>query len=101
MDANKKAQLFAAALRITFMQRRNFLATAAGLALSPSEAAIPASIIDTHTHFYDTARPQGVPWPPTTEKMLYRPVLPDEFVRITRPLGGTGPIELAARACTW
>src|SRR5258708_4576224 len=98
MDANKKAQLFAAALRITFMERRTFLATAAGLALSPSEAAIPASIIDTHTHFYDTARPQGVPWPPTTEKMLYRPVLPDEFVRMTRPLGVTGTIEVEASA---
>jgi L-fuconolactonase len=80
------------------MERRTFLATAAGLALSPSEAAIPATIIDTHTHFYDTARPQGVPWPPTTEKMLYRPVLPGEFVRMTRPLGVTGTIEVEASA---
>ena len=74
------------------------MSTAAGLALSPLKAALPATIIDTHTHFYDTARPQGVPWPPTTEKMLHRRVLPDEFVRITKPLGVTGTIEVEASA---
>jgi L-fuconolactonase len=80
------------------MERRTFLTTAGGLVLSPLKAALPATIIDTHTHFYDTARPQGVPWPPTTEEMLYRPVLPEEFVRITKPLGVTGTIEVEASA---
>src|SRR4051812_25742108 len=23
----------------------------------------PAGVIDTHTHFYDPTRPEGVPWP--------------------------------------
>jgi len=32
-------------------------------------------IIDTHTHFYDPSRPQGVPWPPSDNELLYRPVL--------------------------
>jgi L-fuconolactonase len=80
------------------MERRTFLTTAAGLALPPLKAALPSTIIDTHTHFYDTARPQGVPWPPASEKMLYRPVLPGEFVRITKPLGVTGTIEVEASA---
>ena len=74
------------------------MATAAGLALSPLKAALPATIVDTHTHFYDTARPQGVPWPAPTEKMLYRPVLPEEFVKMTKPLGVTGTIEVEASA---
>lgn len=43
--------------------------------------------IDTHTHFYDPARPQGVPWPAKTSKTLYRTVLPKEFVDLARPVG--------------
>lgn len=34
-------------------------------------------ILDTHTHFYDPTRPQGVPWPDKNDKRLYRPVLPE------------------------
>jgi len=41
-------------------------------------------IIDTHIHLYDTARPQGLPWPPPTDKVLYRPVLPADFDKICR-----------------
>jgi len=33
------------------------------------------TVIDTHTHFYDPTRSQGVPWPPREDKLLYRPVL--------------------------
>ena len=39
-------------------------------------------IIDTHIHLYDTTRPQGLPWPPPTDKVLYRPVLPADFDKI-------------------
>ena len=78
------------------MERRTFLAAAAGFAGLPLKAAMPAIVIDTHTHFYDTARPQGVPWPAKTETMLYRPVLPGEFVKLTKPLGVTGTIEVEA-----
>ena len=35
-------------------------------------------IIDTHTHFYDPTRPQGVPWPPPDDTLLYRRVMPDD-----------------------
>jgi predicted TIM-barrel fold metal-dependent hydrolase len=35
-------------------------------------------IIDCHTHFYDPARTQGVPWPPK-DSTLYRTVLPRDL----------------------
>jgi L-fucono-1,5-lactonase len=78
------------------MDRRTLLALGAGFAGPSLKAALPATIIDTHTHFYDTARAQGVPWPPKNDPILYRPVLPPEFVRITKPLGITGTIEVEA-----
>jgi L-fuconolactonase len=77
------------------MNRRTFLAATAASAVS---AAAPPTlrIIDTHTHFYDTARAGGVPWPPKGEKILYRPVLPAEYIRMTKALGVVGTIEVEA-----
>ena len=79
------------------MDRRTFLATTAALTVSSSGAAPPERIIDTHTHFYDTTRPQGVPWPPKTEKILYRPVLPAglEDDRLQLPVVGRERVPLA------
>ena len=54
--------------------------------------AIP--IIDTHIHLFDTARPQGVPWPPKDNAVLYRPALPERYRRIAEPLGIRGAIEV-------
>jgi predicted TIM-barrel fold metal-dependent hydrolase len=83
--------------------RRAFLqASATGLlgAMTPSFTASadesgPIAAIDAHTHFYDPTRPQGVPWPGKEDKVLYRPVLPEEFKQLTRPqhIGGTIVIE--------
>jgi L-fuconolactonase len=39
-------------------------------------------IVDTHIHLYDTSRPEGVPWPPESDKVLFRPVLPPDFARV-------------------
>jgi len=78
------------------MNRRAFLSSAAALAVPSIEAAVPHPVIDTHAHFYDPSRPQGVPWPPKDDKVLYRTVLPDEYIRITKPLGITGVIEVEA-----
>ena len=36
-------------------------------------------MIDTHIHLYDTNRSEGVPWPPISDKVLYRPVLAQHF----------------------
>jgi predicted TIM-barrel fold metal-dependent hydrolase len=57
-------------------------------------AAIP--IIDTHIHLFDTARPQGVPWPAKDNEILYRPALPGRYRALARPLGVLGAIEVEA-----
>lgn len=44
-----------------------------------SHPSIP--IVDTHIHLYDTSRPAGVPWPPESDTVLYRPVLPPDFAK--------------------
>ena len=75
------------------LPRRRFLARAALAAacgavteaVSPlAEAADPTSqraasagsaalkMVDSHVHFYDPTRPEGVPWPPKNEAVLYQ-----------------------------
>ncbi|HXR76071.1 MAG TPA: amidohydrolase family protein [Bryobacteraceae bacterium] len=78
------------------LSRREFIGASAAVALSGADAEAPAKIIDTHVHFYDPSRPQGVPWPPKDDKLLYRTVLPAEFRRMAEPLGVTGVIEVEA-----
>ncbi len=89
--------------------RRSFLA-AATLALPsfpaiarPGTCDVPAQdkplhhpIIDCHTHFYDPARPAGVPWPSKDDKVLYRRVLPEHFKALAGPLGVTGTVVVEA-----
>ncbi len=55
-------------------------------------------IIDTHTHFYDPRRPQGIPWPPPENKLLYRTVLPADFVAVAAPHGVTSTVVVEASA---
>jgi predicted TIM-barrel fold metal-dependent hydrolase len=72
---------------------------AAALMLVPSLTAQEAAkleIIDTHTHFYDPRRPEGVPWPEKGNKLLYRPVLPEELKKLARPFGVAGTIVVEA-----
>jgi predicted TIM-barrel fold metal-dependent hydrolase len=70
------------------MNRRRFLQSSAALALPAITSAAPAAtrIIDTHTHFYDPTRPQGVPWPGKGTK-LYRKVLPADWRALAEPHG--------------
>lgn len=74
------------------MHRRHFLrSTAAAMsasALSSASAAAPIAsrIIDTHTHFYDPTRPQGVPWPGKGSK-LHRKVMPADWLALAAPHG--------------
>lgn len=76
------------------MHRRTLLG---GLAVAPLASwARPAHLIDTHTHFYDPRRPQGVPWPARNNVLLYRPTLPEHFRQITQPLGVTGTVVVEA-----
>lgn len=86
------------------MDRRTMLSQlAAGVALAgrPLSRVLAAEppaveVIDTHTHFYDPTRPEGVPWPSKDSPLLYRPVLPDEFTKLTTPLGVTGTVVVEA-----
>jgi L-fuconolactonase len=72
--------------------RREALLAPLALAIAEEKPAI----IDTHTHFYDPTRPEGVPWPGTGDKVLYRPVLPAEFKRLAAPHGVTGTVVVEA-----
>jgi predicted TIM-barrel fold metal-dependent hydrolase len=58
----------------------------------PTTDDIP--IIDTHIHLFDPTRPQGVPWPDRTNRVLYKPALPKRYRGIAAPLGIRGAIEI-------
>src|SRR5258705_12843122 len=75
------------------LNRRQFAALAAGSMLA---ADAPGRIIDTHIHLYDPNRPQGIPWPPKDNTLLYRPTLPADFQTATRGLGVTGVVVVEA-----
>ena len=49
-------------------------------------------IIDTHTHFYNPFRPQGVPWPEKDDEILYRRALPEDYKALAVPEGVTGTV---------
>jgi len=79
------------------INRRDFLdLTSAALlaAAAPDMPTVP--IIDTHIHLFDPTRPEGVPWPPKDDKVLYKPALPPRFSSIAEPLGVVGAIEVEA-----
>jgi L-fuconolactonase len=54
-------------------------------------------IIDTHLHFYDPTRPQGVPWP-GPDSDLYRQVLPEHARAESESEGVTGTVVVEASA---
>lgn len=86
------------------VSRRTLLqSTAAAATLSllstaqaQEEPAKDIAIVDTHTHFYNPERKEGVPWPGKNDAVLYRPVLPAEFVKLTKPLGVVGTVVVEA-----
>lgn len=81
------------------MRRRDFLIAGVGglMASGVSAKETPKlEIIDTHTHFYDPTRPEGVPWPGRADKRLYRRVLPEEYKRLARPHGVVGTVVVEA-----
>lgn len=55
-----------------------------------------AHVIDTHVHFYDPARPQGVPWPPKSDSLLHRTVLPRDYLALPQPRRVTGTVVVEA-----
>jgi len=53
-------------------------------------------VIDTHIHLYDTTRAGGVPWPKPSDQVLYRPVLPKHYDKVTRANGVTATVIVEA-----
>jgi len=53
-------------------------------------------VIDTHIHLYDTTRKGGVPWPKPSDQVLYRPVLPEHYDKITKSNGVTATVIVEA-----
>jgi L-fuconolactonase len=77
------------------VNRRAFIgALAAITSLNMGAEAESVPIIDTHIHLFDPRRPQGVPWPPKDDKVLYQPALPDRYRAVTQGLGVVGAIEV-------
>ncbi|HVX61128.1 MAG TPA: amidohydrolase family protein [Pirellulales bacterium] len=101
MTKQQRLGPIAPASNLTISRRALLQAGAAGALTTLAGAGAQAdqadaiSAIDAHTHFYDPTRPQGVPWPDKRNELLYRPVLPEEFKRLTRPqhIGGTVVVE--------
>jgi L-fuconolactonase len=75
------------------LDRRAFLI---GTALAGQRQPVP--IIDAHIHLFDPTRPQGVPWPPKDDAVLYKPALPDRYRKIAARLGVVGAIEVECSA---
>ena len=93
------------------VSRRRFLAAAAQVAAGATWTGVAATlqaapgqpvsgpdaftVIDAHTHFYDPTRPAGVPWPPRDDKLLYRRVLPQDYLALPayKPVTGTVVVE--------
>jgi L-fuconolactonase len=83
--------------------RRTFLRiSAAGIAAfcnasaRANSVAVPSMVIDTHTHFYDPTRPEGVPWPPKNDPLLYRRVLPADYRALPKPQPVNGTVVVEA-----
>jgi predicted TIM-barrel fold metal-dependent hydrolase len=85
------------------MRRREVLKVAAFSALASASKrfahAAPADdqagpIIDAHIHLFDPRRPGGVPWPQKTDTELYKPSLPERYVRESARFGIVGAIAV-------
>jgi L-fuconolactonase len=77
------------------MTRRLLLSTAL---VSPLLRAAnePTQVIDVATHFYDTSRPQGVPWPRPADLVLYKPSFPDRYIAAVQPYRVDGVVAIEA-----
>lgn len=74
--------------------RRALAATLAAPLLAA--AAKPSRVIDVATHFYDTNRPQGVPWPPATQPVLYKPSFPSRYLAAVKPYNVDAVVAIEA-----
>ncbi len=91
-NLSRRQFLGAAAMAVAAVPGSFNLATAKQAPDLTDAASIP--IIDTHIHLFDPTRPQGVPWPPKNNPVLYKPALPTRFREVTKDLGIVGAIEV-------
>lgn len=68
----------------------------AALDIDMKAQSTPIPIIDTHIHLFDPRRPQGIPWPTKDDARLYKPALPDRYLKVTKGQGVVGAIEVEA-----
>lgn len=61
-----------------------------------ADATSYPTVIDTHTHFYDPHRAQGVPWPPKDNRTLYRTILPPDYRALPQPAPVAGTVVVEA-----
>jgi L-fuconolactonase len=83
------------------VNRREFVGLATGITAFGSQAtqspdASAIEIVDSHIHLFDPNRPQGVPWPPKDDRILYKPALPARYLKVTAGLGVVGAIVIEA-----
>lgn len=69
---------------------------AASRAVVSADDSRKSPIVDTHTHFYDPARPEGIPWPGKNDQALYKTILPADYRKLGDPLGVTGTVIVEA-----
>ena len=71
----------------------------ASLLRDEDESTDRLQIIDTHIHLYDTNRSEGVDWPSVTDKVLYRPVLTEDFDEVAdrEGIASTVIVEASSR----
>ncbi|MDB6074382.1 MAG: amidohydrolase 2, partial [Verrucomicrobiaceae bacterium] len=62
------------------------LGALAGTSLAQTAEPLASRFVDTHTHFYDPTRPQGVPWP-AKGSPLDNPAYPKDWLAVASPLG--------------
>ena len=78
------------------MHRRALLKSGAAVALSAlaesSFGAVNIPVVDAHIHLFDPTRAGGVPWPPKSDPLLYRPALPARYEQLSRPHRVVGAI---------
>ena len=85
-------------LGILFLTLAALLKSDLVMAQDAKSPPLPAvkHLIDTHIHLYDSTRPEGIPWPPADDKVLYKPHLPAEFSGVAKPTGVTGVVIVEA-----
>ena len=76
--------------------RTGVAAVSVGTMLDTLLADDQMPIVDCHTHFYDPTRPEGVPWPGKDDAVLYRTILPKQFLEQAAPVGVTKTIVVEA-----